>query len=115
MDNLQDEYSKYQQSMELMRRQCVWAFKQREPLIWMTNDDNVAIPRCLSVQLVGYVTAFGTVNGVKELKWQWCGLNVRQMGEARAPAAQRCSALGAPGGQGWGHALGLCRERRHVY
>ena len=45
-------------------------FRQREPLIWMTDDDHVSILRCLSIQLVGYVTVFPGVNGVKKLEWQ---------------------------------------------
>lgn len=56
-----------------MRRRCACTFRQREPLIWMGNDDHVSIPSCLSVQLVGYVTAFPAVNGFKKLEWQWCG------------------------------------------
>lgn len=111
MDNMQDECWKYQQGMELMRRQCVWASKQREPLIWMTNDDNVAILRCLSVQWVGYVTAFGTVNGVKESEWQWCGLNVRADEWSTGPSRPALQRSGAPGGQ----VLVLCRGRRQVY
>lgn len=59
--------------MELMRRQCPCTFRQREPLIWKAND-HVSILRCLPVQLVGYVTAFPAVNGVKKLEWQLCGL-----------------------------------------
>lgn len=74
MDSMQDEYWKYVRSMELMRRRCTCTFRQRELLIWMANDDHVSVLRCLSVQLVGYVTAFPAVNGVKKLEWQWCGL-----------------------------------------
>lgn len=77
-----------------MRRQCACTFRQREPLIWTGNDDHVSILRGLSDQLVGYVTAFPTVNGVKKLEWHWCGLLPQSRWLKHRPqTSQQCSAF----------------------
>jgi len=82
---MQHEYRKCEHSMELTRRQRACTSREREPLIWMGNDDHVSIPRCLSVQLVGYVTAFPGVNGVKKLERPWCGLLLQNRGVKNRP------------------------------